>query len=364
MRVDPFSLPLAAPLATAAGTLDRREGFVVRCDRNGVAGIGEATPLPGWTESVGDCERALVGASEASDGGDAGPAPVGDRAAAAGQSLDGDPALSGLDANEVPAARHGVATSLFDAEARDEGVPLYRWFDDDRRRDRVPVNATVGDADPAKTVERGRAAVAEGFDCLKLKVGVRPLDADLERVRAVREAVGDGVALRLDANGAWDRETGARALERLATLDVAYVEQPLPADDLDGLAALRGGPVGVAVDESLVHARVGDVLDAGAADVLILKPMVLGGPGRAYAAATRAREAGVEPVVTTTVDGAVARAAAVHVAAALPDVAPCGLATADRLGTDIAPDPAPVDGGEVAVPQDPGVGVEPGEVTT
>jgi L-alanine-DL-glutamate epimerase-like enolase superfamily enzyme len=63
------------------------------------------------------------------------------------------------------------------------------------------------------------------------------------------------------------------------------------------------------------------------------------------------------------VDAVVARTAAVHVVAALPDVAPCGLATAGLLGEDLGPDPAPVTDGRITVPQDPGIGIDPAEVT-
>jgi L-alanine-DL-glutamate epimerase-like enolase superfamily enzyme len=145
---------------------------------------------------------------------------------------------------------------------------------------------------------------------------------------------------------------------------VAYVEQPLPADDLAGHAALRGTDVDVALDESLVGRRVDSVLDADAADVLILKPMVLGGPGNAHTLALRAREQGVEPVVTTTIDGVVARLAALHVAAAVPDIGACGLATGDRLAADLAPDPTTVTDGAMSVPQSTGLGVDPAEVRT
>ncbi|TKX86944.1 o-succinylbenzoate synthase, partial [Halorubrum sp. SS5] len=228
--------------------------------------------------------------------------------------------------------------------------------------DAVPVNATVGDGSPAETAADARRAVEAGFDCLKVKVGARDVDADVERVRAVREAVGDAVALRADANGAWDRETASRALDALAPFDLAYVEQPLPADDLDGLAALRRGDpadggdgVPIAADESVAARGIDAVLDAGAADAVVLKPMALGGPDRALAAALRARESGVDPVVTTTIDAVVARTAAVHVAAAVPDVSPCGLATASLLDDDLAPDPCPVEGGRIAVPTGPGL---------
>ncbi|WP_123534175.1 o-succinylbenzoate synthase [Halosimplex salinum] len=342
--LDRFTLPLRSPLSTAAGDIEERSGFVVRYDHRGETGLGEATPLPGWTESLEDCERGLERALEAGAGGEH------------------STGLLELDADEEPAARHGFATALLDADARADGVPLYRWFDDSRQVHRVPVNATVGDADRETTVERSEAAVGRGFDCLKLKVGARSVDEDADRVRAVREAVGDEVTLRLDANGAWSREEAERAIERVAPLDVAYVEQPLPVEDLSGLADLRGSGVDVAADETFVEHSMADVFEAGAADVVILKPMVLGGPGNTHTLAMRAREEGIEPVVTTTVDAVVARTAAVHVAAAIPDVVPCGLATADLLAEDLAPDPAPVSDGSIEVPQDDGLGIDQGAV--
>ncbi len=318
-------------------------------------GVGEAAPLPGWTESPSACESALRGVGT-DDGG-----------------LRPD-ALDRIDPGETPAARHGLALALADAAARGEGRSLAAHLSAARDLPTpaasVPVNATVGDGDPEATAAAVERAVDDGFDCVKVKVGARSLDADVERLRAVREAVGDGVALRADANGAWDRATAGAAVDRLAPLDLAYVEQPLPADDLDGSAALRegrgdrdrdaddedgGSAVPIALDESLARRDLDTVLAADAADVVVLKPMALGGPDRVLAAAKRARAAGVEPVITTTIDAVVARTAAVHVAAAVPDVAPCGLATASLLADDLAPDPCPVADGEASVPNGPGL---------
>ena len=351
-RHRPFALDLARPLGTAHGEIRRREGFVVTVERGfggddggSAVGLGEATPLPGWTESREACAAAL---SQFDD------------------EVGSERALEALDA--TPAARHGVSLALADAAARDAGARLATHLAneagvDAAPADAVPVNATVGDGSPAETAAEARRAVEAGFDCLKLKVGARAVAADVERVRAVREAVGDAVALRADANGAWDRETARRALDALAPFDLAYVEQPLPADDLDGLAALRGddrtddtaGTVPIAADESVATCGVDAVLDAGAADAVVLKPMALGGPDRALAAALRAREFGVDPVVTTTIDAVVARTAAVHVAAALPDASPCGLATGSLLDEDLAPDPCGIADGRIAVPTGPGL---------
>lgn len=328
MILEPFSLPLARPLETAAGRIETRDGFLVQVDRDGTTGLGESTPLAGWTESLADCEDALRAVEDPE------------------AALDGD-----LD--DAPAARHGVSLAVLDARGRQADQPLYRYLGREESVDRVPVNETVGDGSPDETAEAATAAVEDGFPAVKVKVGVRSLAVDVERLEAVRAACPD-VELRADANGAWDAGTAERALDRFAGLDVAYVEQPLPADDLDGHAALAGGPVRVALDEGLVEHGIEAVLEAGAADVVVCKPMAVGGVDITRETALRARDAGVEPVVTTTIDGAVARAGAVHLAASLPDVPPCGLATGRRLAADVGDDAAPIRSGAAVVPHGKG----------
>lgn len=335
MRLEQFSLDLATPLATAHGTIDAREGFLVFVEIEGTRGVGEATPLPGWTESLETCQDAL------------------DRARRTVETDGWDAALATLTDADAPAARHGLVLALCDARSRAAGVPLYRYLDGGHT-ERVPANATVGDGGVEATVDEAIEAVGQGFSTLKIKVGAREVAEDVDRIDAVRNAVGNDVALRADANGAWRREEARTALDGFAGLDVAFVEQSLAADDLAGHAALRGGLVGIALDEALAEHSVGTVLDANAADVLVVKPMVLGGPDRARGAALRAREAGLDAVITTTIDGALARAGAVHVVASLADPPACGLATADRLAEDLVSDPAPITAGEAHVPQEPG----------
>lgn len=329
-----FSLALASPLATAAGKIDRREGIALRIGEN-PPGIGEATPLAGWTESFEACRAALSGVSES----------------------DPRTALDGLDGR--PAARHGLSLALADHRARRAGVPLYRHLGGRRRVDRLVVNATVGDGSIEETVEAATNAVDTGFGTIKCKVGARSIEADLERVRAVRDAVDSDVALRLDANGAWNRREAEDALSTLADCGIEYVEQPLPADDLAGHRALVGGAVPIALDETLAgRDPEGIEALADAADVLVLKPIALGGPDRAVALGRRMRARGLDVVVTTTVDGVIARVGAIHVAAALGIERACGLATADLLAEDVGLDPAPVRGGTIVVPQAPGLGTD------
>ncbi|MWG36838.1 mandelate racemase/muconate lactonizing enzyme family protein [Halomarina oriensis] len=338
---EPFSLPLVEPLGTANGELTEREGFVVVVEVAGQRGVGEATPLAGWTESLDQCASALARVSRFPD----------PRRALAPR---GDEAFAG-----TPAARHGVALALADAAANRDRLPLSRWLGGAGGVEHVPVNATVGDGGVEATVTEATDAVAEGFDCLKVKVGARPLEEDVARLRAVREACPD-VELRADCNGAWDRDTAREAVDALADCELAYLEQPLPATDVAGHADLRayvaevGGSVGVALDESLASTAPEVVVDAGAADVLVLKPMALGGVDRARTVALDAIERGVDVVVTTTIDAVYARTATVHLAASLPTVRACGLATADLLAADLTADPAPVSAGRIAVPEGKG----------
>ena len=347
MHVDvrPFSLSLARPLETASGPIERRDGFLVVVDAEGVAGTGEATPLPGWTESRSACEAALDAAIDRIA--DLTPEDVVE------ERKDLLP-----DHDAAPAARHGLDLAIEDCLARGAGTPLYRRLGADERVDSVPVNAVLGASTRKETVAAAEAAVAAGFDCLKLKVGSADVESDVERVSAVREAIGPGPTIRVDANGSWSRGEARRAFDALWTADVEYVEQPLPPEDLEGCADLRGGPVDVAVDETLARYSPVVVLEAGAADVFVVKPMVLGGPARARAVANVARGADVDAVVTTTVDGVVARVGAVHLAASLPHHLPAGLATSGWLADDLAEDPINVVAGRASVPQKPGLGVD------
>ena len=339
-----FALDLESPLSTAAGDIETRKGLLARVDLAGTTGVGEATPLPGWTESLPECRAALERARD-----------------------EGSPPGA-----TTPAARHAVTLAYRDAFARRRGESVAATLARDdvdpggataAAASSVPVNATVGDASVAETVAAAEAAVGAGYRTVKLKVGSRTLDEDVDRVRAVDDALGgsgpesDPIALRVDANGAWDHQTARRALAALDGL-VEYVEQPLPAADLAGHAALRGVGAPVALDESLTRYGMGTAIAASAADAVVLKPMALGGPSRTLAAGRAAAHAGIDPVVTTTIDAAVARTAAVHVAAALPGGAERahGLATGGLLATDlVAGDPVPDEDGRIAVPAEPGL---------
>ena len=213
-------------------------------------------------------------------------------------------------------------------------------------RTRIPVNVTVPAVDP----ERAREIVASS-GCLTAKVKVAERGQagaeDIDRVAAVRDALGPAGRIRVDANGGWDVPTAARMLRALGEYSLEYAEQPCAT--LEELAELRRFiDIPVAADESI---RKADdplrVRAAGAADIVMVKVQPLGG----VRAALRVAEAcGLPVVVSSAVDSSVGLAAGVALAAALPELPyACGLATMSLLAGDVTAEPLAESGGELPV---------------
>ncbi|WP_112248974.1 o-succinylbenzoate synthase [Kribbella monticola] len=205
----------------------------------------------------------------------------------------------------------------------------------------VPVNCTVPAVGPEKAVEIVRAS---GCRTAKVKVAEpgQTLADDLERVEAVRDAIGDG-RVRIDANGAWSVDQALRSLKELARFDLEYVEQPCAS--VEDLAAVRRRTdVLVAADESIRRAE--DPLlvrKLGAADIAVLKVQPIGG---VRACLEIAEQIGLPVVVSSALETSVGIAAGVALAAALPELPyACGLATVSMFTSEVAAQPLlPVDG--------------------
>ncbi|MDV3222468.1 o-succinylbenzoate synthase [Intrasporangium sp.] len=209
-------------------------------------------------------------------------------------------------------------------------------------RDVVPVNATVP-AVPPEDVP-GVLSRFEGCMTAKVKVAERgqTLRDDLDRIAAVRDAMGARARIRIDANGAWDVETATEALRRSAAYGIEYAEQPCAT--VDELAELRrvlarsAIEVPIAADESIRKAE--DPLLVArkeAADLVVVKVAPLGG----VTAALQIVEAcGLPAVVSSALDTSVGISAGVALAAALPSLEhACGLGTVGLFTTDVAAEP-------------------------
>ncbi|MGH3462472.1 MAG: o-succinylbenzoate synthase [Kribbellaceae bacterium] len=209
-------------------------------------------------------------------------------------------------------------------------------------RDSVPVNCTVPAVGPQRAAE---IVAASGCATAKVKVAERgqSLADDLDRVEAVRSALGPSGRIRVDANGAWSVDEAVTALRSLARFSLEYAEQPCAS--VEELAQVRRrAAVPVAADESI--RRAADpyrVRDLDAADVAVLKVQPIGGVRACLEIAERI---GLPVVVSSALETSVGIAAGVALAAALPELPyACGLATVSMFTADVVAEPlVPVKG--------------------
>lgn len=329
-----FDLPLRQPLTTATGEIRSRRGFAIRLRTPNGLGVGEATPLPGWTESHESCQTVL-------------------------ENIRRDPPdrpeqLTVPDGH--PAARHGLQLAALDYTARQADASVARYLGGPTYTETIPVNATISNGNTDKSVEDARDAVARGFDVIKCKAGGRPVAEEEDRLRAIRDCVGPHTQLRIDANQSWSVNEATELWSTFEAINVEYVEEPLNVPRPEGVSSLQTNHVGIALDETLVHEA--DTLEPWlpVIDAAIIKPMAWGGICQALEGAIECIRAGVTPVVSGTIDGVIGRTAAAHLAAALPNPAPAGLATGSLLADDLAVDPLHLDGGTITIPDQPGLG--------
>ena len=338
LRADKVAVRFRRPFATSTGMWLAREAWLLRLtDADGRVGVGEAVLEPADGETADTILALLV------------------REAVAMARDGGLPSGADLESHGRPgrALRAALDAARFDLDGDPSPVLLADG-------EGIGVNATLPLLGPVPSAEAARQAAAAGFATLKLKVGAeRETEVLVDRVRAVRQAVGPDVRIRIDANGAWDLETAVDRLEAVERFALEYVEQPLAGDDAAVLAELRRRVrVPIAADETVESVRAArELLEAGAVDVLVVKPARVGGPVVGAEIAALAAERDVPVVVSTLFETGVGIAAALAFAARLPSVAAGpgvppdhGLATAGLLEHDLLRDELVVEDGRMWLP--------------
>ncbi len=380
-----FELALRQPVLTSRGPVSKRNGILVSlADSDGLVGWGQSMPLPHLSPDVLASELGCV----LRQPGQQQPQTLSEFMAAA---ADQTHCLSAL------------SSAWCDLRARQSQLGLGEWLargtsladgtrpadagtqtDGQRKINHLPLSALI---DPSSVAESGARARDEGYRAVKLKIGSSDFTQDLEAVRQLRQAVGDDVKLRLDANGAWDLEAAGQHICQLAEHDIDYIEEPV-----SGLAELgtleelaRHSPVDIAADESI--GNIGDLRRAlgggrerdgtGRADrrradgrrgisVLVIKPTVLGNLEQLLAVLTGAEQP-CRVVITSAMDSSLGIACAAHFGAALAwrtgtapaDIEPCGLDTARLLADDLCQPGIDISHGQISLPDGHGLGVAP-----
>ncbi len=255
-----------------------------------------------------------------------------------------------------PRAKAALETAMQDALARGYHIPLYLMLGG-RYRSQIKVIKMVSVDAPEAMAEEARQLVRDGLS-LKLKVSGK-IDQDLPRVAAVRKAVGDKVFIKVDANEAYDAKTAIRLAKGLADHGVEIFEQPVPRDQLDALWEVKKhSPVKIEADQSVrtvadaqmvIKNRMVDSINTGIPKV--------GSIGEVRRIAELCEMNGIRCALSNTAGSMVGDAAAVHLAASTPGIAPlCELGEFEV----ITGDPffgLSVEKGAISVPEGEGLGV-------
>lgn len=215
----------------------------------------------------------------------------------------------------VPAAKAALDIACYDAIGKALGVPVYDLLGG-RFHDEFPITHVLSIATPEHMADEAAQRVAEGYRSLKMKVGKNVYD-DVERIKAVRERVGETIAIRVDVNQGWvNSSTTLQALKKLEEYSLDWLEQPVKADDIDAMVDIKSKTsVPMMIDEGLRGFReMKEIIAKRAADKVNIKLMKCGGIYPAMKLAHMAEMAGIECQVGSMVESSIGSAAGFHVA--------------------------------------------------
>jgi len=218
-----------------------------------------------------------------------------------------------------PAAKAAIDMALHDILGKTACKPLFMLMGGYRTQ--VLTDITLSIKSPKEMARDAAKAVKKGFKALKVKVGVNPTE-DLERIKRIREAVGETIELRIDANQGWTPKQAIEVLNKMEKFNIQFAEQPVPAENLKGLTEVkRNSPIPIMADES-VHSPEDALrlIQAEAVDLINIKLMKSGGILKARKIAAIAESAGIPCMIGCMGESEVGIAAGAHLAAAVKNI--------------------------------------------
>lgn len=341
-------IPLRTPyhLSKVYGTLTHSDVLILRVETSsGTVGWGEADP--GGKKFTGDSPKSAMAA-------------VREGAWSYLKGLN----LEAWAGEQQGLRRHGslgaaADVAIHDALGRLSGVPVWKLLGE-KRRDQVEVLWPTSSGTAAEDLEVIRTYAQKGFRTFMLKMGDRPINEDLDRIREVIAQAPEDVRVMADANQGWTREEASTFLEGLRELPVILVEQPLPADDLEGLRGLRQRGTPISVDESLQNPESAEqILQAEAADVFSIKISKNGGLQNSLAIGQAVAAKGQRILMNSMIELGITQSASLHLGGVLPGLMDCGHAYMStlRMSDDITDFSDWVTQGTAHLPDLPGLGV-------
>ncbi|MFC5409641.1 mandelate racemase/muconate lactonizing enzyme family protein [Larkinella bovis] len=338
-----YNIPLKAPIAISLGTIENARNLLVRIHADGLTGWGEGSPfwmIVGETQETGfaaaqDFARLLIGQN----------------------ALDIEGNLNRLDAYlpNNPTIKSAFDMALYDLAAQAAGLPLYAFLGGNRFT--LVTDETIYLNTPERMVTDAVRIQSQGGLAIKVKLGTNQRD-DIRRVEAIREAVGDQIPIRTDANQGWNYVTARNVLKTIQDWNIEYCEQPVKHWNIADLKRLRQQTtVPLMADESLFNHR--DALRLAqeeAVDYFNIKLSKSGGIFNAQKINAIAEAAGIPCMIGCMSESRLAITAKAHFASARRNVTFYDLDAPFEHAEDPVLGGVTYKGYEIEVPTRPGIG--------
>src|SRR5215471_8512966 len=351
-QVEPIavSFPMKKPVVMAGVEIRQADNVLVRLEADsGAVGWGEAASAPTMTGETVESMMAAVGYLKPAVEGRPAEDIAGTLAAMAGRMYGNS------------AAKAAIEMALHDLIGRATNRPVHALLGG-KQRSRMAILGVIGTGDPASDLREAERKKAEGYAAFKIKVGVDKPLVDAERTRRVCAVLGSGMLISSDANTGWSTEEAVQYVRAVADAGLDFFEQPVAADDIAGMAAVAAaaGKVAIGADEG-IHS-LDDIRrhhEREAARGASLKAIKLGGMRGATEAGRLCDALGLKVNVSAkTGESSIACAAAMHIAAALPQIAWGLTLTNEGLADDVTARPVRIARGHVELSDRPGLGID------
>ncbi|MGE5797635.1 MAG: o-succinylbenzoate synthase [Ignavibacteria bacterium] len=332
----PYCLNLKKPFSTSKGSITARKGFILNLKAsNGLIGVGDAAPFPEFgSETYIQAEDALSSLNLEIK------IDLANVESSISENL--------LEFNNLPCLRHGLEQALLNLISKEKNLSIAELINRETKNE-ICINGIIDLQSKEESVQSCLELKEKGFTTIKMKIGRDNFEEDYETIDAVRKACGDKIKIRLDVNGKWKLGEAKENLKKLENLNAEYVEQPVSS--LEYFIELKKySNIPIAADETI--RSVEDALNfisEKAADVFIIKPMMLGGLIPSLKIIEAADRSGIKTVISSSFESAIGRSMAVLAASAVKNDTAHGINTAAYFEKDLIPDPFPVNNGKIII---------------
>jgi len=341
-----FDIPMVKPFRIAIGTMEGAKDVLIKIHTDqGIVGIGEACPFPPITGETQETNIAVARAlREVLIGKD----PL---------AIEGIFKDFGTFVHTNPSIIAAFDMALYDILGKVAGLPLYRLLGGDRNS--FETDLTVDLDTPENMAKMAQDVINKGYKIIKIKVGQDP-SLDIERLDAIRGAVGYKYPIRIDANQGWNVPQAIEALNKMEKFQIQFCEQPVPAWNIDGMRVVRNeSPIPIMADESLFSPQDAlKLIKAEACDYFNIKLMKSGGIRNAIKISNIGESAGIKCMVGCMLETKVALTAASHFVASSRNVVFADLDADSSHAVYPVIDGIKVEGGTITLPEKYGLGLD------